>query len=254
MNGNENDNPKVKKDSIQRYFFWITMTIEIILAIMLVGIMVYFIIGTACSDVKDKNLDIFSAIGMGLIILWIAIMVVYYSWAIYFYNVNLGLTDDDWQKIEATDNTHPSVQSRMVNPEKTESLGLPPGTVRGTIAITVLVGGLALFITSLGRNNILSSNQILVDYFDFFKNAFLMMIAFYFGAKSLETLVAPKDKPGTAPPPPPPPPPPDPQAPPEPPAPPQSPDPANPGQQPPQPADPGDLPDPPEPDPAVINP
>lgn len=187
MNGNETEGKKPPNDTIQRYFFRITLAIEIILGILLIGLLVYFVMG-------KTTLDIYSTIGIGLIIVWIGILVVYYSWAIYFYNVNLGLTDNDWEKIEDSGNTDPSVKNRLVNPEKGESLGLPAGTIRGTIALTVLVGGLALFIASLGRNNILKENQVLVDFFDFFKNAFLMMIAFYFGAKSLELMVSPKAK------------------------------------------------------------
>ena len=187
MNGNDTAGKKVPNDTIQKYFFRITLAIEIIFFLLLILLLVGYLKGKA-------NLDIFSTIGIGLLIVWIAIMVLYYSWAIYFYNINLGLTDADWDKIEDSGNTDPSVFNRTSNPEKGESLGLPSGTVRATIALTILVGGLALFITSLGKNNILTSNQNLVDYFDFFKSAFLMMIAFYFGGKSLETLVAPKPK------------------------------------------------------------
>jgi hypothetical protein len=187
MNGNETEVKKESGDTIQKYFFRITLAIEIILSILLVGLLVYFIMG-------KTTLDIYSTIGIGLIIVWIGIMVLYYSWAIYFYNVNMGLTDNDWKKIEDSGNTDPSVKNRVANPEKGESLGLPAGTIRGTIALTVLVGGLALFIASLGRNNVLKENQVLVDFFDFFKSAFLMMIAFYFGAKSLELMVSPKPK------------------------------------------------------------
>ena len=187
MNGNETEGKKESSDTIQKYFFRVTLAIEIILSILLLGLLVYFIMG-------KTTLDIYSTIGIGLIIIWIGIMVLYYSWAIYFYNVNMGLTDNDWKKIEDSGNTDPSVKNRVANPEKGESLGLPAGTIRGTIALTVLVGGLALFIASLGRNNILKENQVLVDFFDFFKSAFLMMIAFYFGAKSLELMVSPKPK------------------------------------------------------------
>jgi len=187
MNGNETLGKGVQKDTIQKYFFRITLIIEIVLAILLFFLLAGYFLG-------KTPLDIFSTIGIAIIILWIAIMVLYYSWAIYFYNVNMGLTDNDWQKIEDSGNTNPTVETRVANPEQGESLGLPAGTVRGTIALSILVGGLALFIASLGRNNVFRENQVLVDYFDFFKSAFLMMIAFYFGGKSLESLIAPKPK------------------------------------------------------------
>jgi hypothetical protein len=187
MNGNETDGKKTQRDNTQKYFFRITLAIEIILGALLIALLISFMAG-------KPQLDIYSTVGIGLIILWIAIMVLYYSWAIYFYNVNLGLTDNDWRKIDESGNTDASVQTRTSNPEKGESLGLPAGSVRATIALSILVGGLALFIASLGRNNVLRDNQVSVDYFDFFKSAFLMMIAFYFGGKSLETLVSPKPK------------------------------------------------------------
>ena len=74
------------------------------------------------------------------------------------------------------------------NPHKTESLGLPNGTVRATIAISLMVGGLAMMIASLGMPDRLKTNEFFIDNFEFFKTAFLMMIAFYFGNKSLDFL------------------------------------------------------------------
>jgi hypothetical protein len=74
------------------------------------------------------------------------------------------------------------------NPFYDQTLGLPPGTVRGTIALTLLVCGVAFVIAALNMKNSVAENTVLVDNFDFFKKAFLMMIAFYFGTKSLEIL------------------------------------------------------------------
>ena len=187
MNGTETKDKNVTRDKIHKYFFRITLAIEIIFLILLFGLLIYSLTG-------QIKLDIYGTLAIGLVLVWIAILVLYYAWAIYFYNINLGLTDADWQKIEDSGNNDPSVFNRTSNPEKGESLGLPAGTVRATIALTILVGGLALFIASLGRNTMLKENQVMVDYFDFFKSAFLMMIAFYFGGKSLETLVSPKPK------------------------------------------------------------
>ena len=63
-----------------------------------------------------------------------------------------------------------------------------PGTVRGTISITLLVGSLSMAIASLGMDYVIKEDSFIADHFDFFKTAFLMMIAFYFGNKSLEML------------------------------------------------------------------
>jgi len=76
-------------------------------------------------------------------------LICYYVWALYFYNINLGWSDDKWtrfrgQKEDASDTT----AAPNENPHSEETLGLPPGTVRGTIALTLLVGGLALTIAT----------------------------------------------------------------------------------------------------------
>jgi len=47
-----------------------------------------------------------------------------------------------------------------------------------------------MILVSFNTKNIVKDNETFIDNFDFFKNAFLMMIAFYFGQKSLETLLS----------------------------------------------------------------
>ena len=74
------------------------------------------------------------------------------------------------------------------NPHERDSLGLPPGTIRGTIALTILVGGLAVTIKALSYSEQYDGDSLIVDHFEFFKEAFLMVIAFYFGTKGLEIL------------------------------------------------------------------
>lgn len=124
-----------------------------------------------------------------IIVAWIVMLICYYVWAIYFYNINLGWSDDKWRRARDTEED-PSAETDAPNrnPHSEETLGLPPGTVRGTIALTLLVGGLALTVGSFGMETSISSNQVLVDNFDFYKEAFIMMIAFYFGVKSLDIL------------------------------------------------------------------
>lgn len=56
------------------------------------------------------------------------------------------------------------------------------------IAFTLLFGAIAILVANLAPNSSLGANSLLVDQYDFFKTAFLMMIAFYFGARSLEFL------------------------------------------------------------------
>jgi len=74
------------------------------------------------------------------------------------------------------------------NPNSDETLGLPPGTVRGTIALSVLVIAMAMMIASLAMPPSMPKDEVMVDHFEFLKTGFVMVIAFYFGSKSLEIL------------------------------------------------------------------
>lgn len=177
---------EINKDKIGKYFFRTTICIEIILLVLLT-IVIFF------HDSFGVKMNLYSVMGVSLIILWVGVLIAYYAWAIYFYNINLGLTDLDWEKIEASREGDSPLADREDNPHDEQTLGLPPGTVRGTIAITLLVGALAMTLVLFGDGNRLKDNEIFVDNFDFFKTAFLMMIAFYFGQKSLEYLLPKKD-------------------------------------------------------------
>ncbi|MDX9883499.1 MAG: hypothetical protein RBS73_15665 [Prolixibacteraceae bacterium] len=134
--------------------------------------------------------QLYNLIAMGLMLLWIGLLVAYYAWAIYFYNINLGLTNQDWAEIRERKQYIPegAIEVPSENPHAAQTLGLPPGTLRGTIALTLLVGGIAMAIASLGMDPAVKVDSLVVDNFDFFKTAFLMMIAFYFGNKALEII------------------------------------------------------------------
>ncbi len=131
----------------------------------------------------------------GMIISWIISLIVYYTWAIYFYNINMGWTDADWEELEIKKDGQPGLldDEPIINPHSTETLGLPPGTVRATLALSLLVGGFSLMLASLELPYKLEQNQFFIDNYDFLKTAFLMMVAFYFGNKSLEYLQPPKE-------------------------------------------------------------
>lgn len=129
------------------------------------------------------------AIAIAILVTWFTVLLIYFSWAIYFYNVNLGLTNDEWEQIQNQDGYDPKTHTPS-NPHKNETLGLPNGTVRGTIALTLLVCGIALMIFGFDKDyaKVLATPS----QFDFFITAFQMMIAFYFGNKALDVF---KDKP-----------------------------------------------------------
>ena len=153
----------------------------IFLFLLILAILVGYIL-------DQQHGSVFDFAAVGIMILWICLMVGYYAWAIYFYNINLGLTNEDWAEIRAKSELDPSsVEVREDNPHQTQSLGLPPGTIRGTLTLTLLIAALALTISYLGDKGG-NERSFYADNMEFFKTAFLMMIAFYFGSKSLEYL------------------------------------------------------------------
>lgn len=156
-----------------------------ILLVVLVSLSFHWLWSGTHPDHKPVE-DIYQNLAVSVIISWIIFLIAYYMWAIQFYNINLGWTDKDWEKKELSPAS--SEKEPEENPNAAESLGLPPGTVRATIALSLLVAGLAMTIASFSMNNTFPANALFVDHFEFFKTAFLMMIAFYFGAKSLEIL------------------------------------------------------------------
>jgi hypothetical protein len=151
-------------------------------------------------------------------LLWILGVVVYLVWAIRFYVHNYGLSDHEWkvlnpevyatagkemQKYQAIranslavsgscetidapqTASNPSPNCPPVcapdrNPYQGESFGLPPGTIRGILALSAMVA--FLLIEAL---NIFSPNNLEGDFKELI-TVFEMVIAFYFGAKAID--------------------------------------------------------------------
>lgn len=164
--------------------------------VILVGVTfaVYMIFERPATNAEP---NLYSSLATALVINWMIVLVSYYIWAIQFYSVNMGWSISAWKRNSEVTEPEARKKTPEVNPHQEESLGLPAGTVRGTIAITLLVGSLAMMIASLGMDSRLNQNEFFVDNFEFFKTAFLMMIAFYFGNKSLEFLKDRKQVHGT---------------------------------------------------------
>ena len=184
--------PKVKDrnpnfNPYHTFFFRGTLILSIILVI-------FAVLGALFVYVEHDNL--FQALGLATIVIWIALFLIYFMWSVYHYNINYGLTDQDWQRIY----DFRDMQSKGIpvkpsdlempeyNPYKSQTFGLPPGTVRGMIAFTLLMGGMSLLIVSFGTQYTGVDAALLSQQFEFFETAFLMMIAFYFGDKSLKYL------------------------------------------------------------------
>ena len=180
-NENKNNNP------YHTFFFRGTVILTSLLTL-------FGIFGSFFVYVEHGNL--FQAVGLATAIIWIAVFLIYFMWSVYFYNINYGLTDEDWNRIyEAKERQREglSIQEGELdvpqhNPFRSQTFGLPPGTVRGMIAFTLLMGGMSLLITSFGTGYSGVDIALLRQQFEFFETAFLMMIAFYFGDRSLKYL------------------------------------------------------------------
>ncbi|WP_420575189.1 hypothetical protein [Ekhidna sp.] len=182
---------KKKPDSMSKFFFWgIRVIIFILLALGAFGVMMVF-------ETNTGEEAVFKAIALGIVTLWACIFLSYFIWAVYYYNVNLGLTDEEWNKIyQAKEDKRQGnfydpddIEAEpKYNPYKDETFGMPNGTVRGMIAFSLLFGAIALLVVSFGMTNEIDSSSLFWDQYEFFKTAFLMMIAFYFGSRSLQYL------------------------------------------------------------------
>ncbi|MEX2593464.1 MAG: N-acetylmuramidase domain-containing protein [Anditalea sp.] len=182
-----------EEDSVEQenpyhgFFFRGTVVLTMILILMGIfgGFFVY---------VEHNNL--FQAIGLMTALIWIGAFLMYFMWSVYHYNINYGITDKDWNKIFEAEKRHqqgfpvnPSeLEAPKYNPYRSQTFGLPPGTVRGMIAFTLLIGGMSLLVVSFGTEYTGAELALVRQQFEFFETAFLMMIAFYFGDKSLKYL------------------------------------------------------------------
>lgn len=181
------------------------LNISLILVLVLIEVFIIHLIYTITpkdfSFYDNANQIIrpsaFQFIPIVLILGWTGLLIGYYAWAIYFYSINFGFTNEEWQRMRLRvsdahmrkslgETVEPTeLQLPNSNPYKDETFGLPPGTVRGTIALSLVVGGFALLIFSMNPTNKENSEQF-VKLFEFFTQAYIMMIAFYFGSSSLK--------------------------------------------------------------------
>jgi len=167
---------------------------SIIVAIIVVFILIG-IIGSV--SLKANDVSIYKILAFNILLVWLCIMLCYFIWAVKFYTINYGITDNEWDKIyNAKENRRTGkpynpediAEEPKENPYKEESFGFPTGTVRGMLAFTLLFGAIALLIVSFDPELFENQHSFFIDQFEFFKTAFLMMIAFYFGTRSLKYL------------------------------------------------------------------
>lgn len=151
------------------------------------------------------GLDIYDQISLTILLAWMGVLSCYLAWGIYFYNFNFARSAEFWQRFrdkaieyaDRTDKTDTDVYEELeaprANPYASETFGLPPGTIRGTLALTILMGGISLFVSLFSEDTPFADVQF-YSYFQFFEDAFLMVIAFYFGTKGLEIIKRSSDE------------------------------------------------------------
>ena len=186
---------KTERNSMYKIFFY--GICGIIVALILIGVWgVYALHNSA-----------FHSIAMAVIILWACVFLGYFMWGVYFYNINLGITEEEWERIEENKrkksrgeyySEEEIKEEPRFNPYADQTFGLPPGTVRGMIAFTLLFGSISMLIMSIGSKDCNECQAVIRDQYEFFKTAFLMMIAFYFGTRALEYLQPGKSDRGSA--------------------------------------------------------
>jgi hypothetical protein len=160
---------------------------------LILGLLIYRVLNVP--DAADMGgISIPEKLALIVILAWMALLIAYYSWQVYFYNYNYGKSSDFWKKFiqksrETGHKTEAQLYEELAAPNKNpfydQTFGLPPGTVRGTLALTVMVGGLCLLILLIGGSDIFATNPRELN---FFEQAFLMVIAFYFGTKGFEIM------------------------------------------------------------------
>lgn len=143
-----------------------------------------------------------SGIVFWLFIAWMIGVIVYYWWAIRHYNLNWGLSPQEWKMLHPetyckdaaeiadfqkrraalVERTGKALVEPSSNPYEKDSFGLPPGTVRGTLALTALVG----FVLVQAQSMI--SPTSMDGHFEQLNTVFKMVMAFYFGSRALEML------------------------------------------------------------------
>src|SRR5688572_31977269 len=123
--------PKSDRSTMYKVFFYGVCIIIVIL--IFVGVWGFYAL-------HDSGLQksAFHSVALAVIILWACVFLGYFIWGVYFYNINLGLTEEEWEKIDANKLkksrgehfSEEEVNSEPAdNPYKDQTFGLPPGTV-----------------------------------------------------------------------------------------------------------------------------
>lgn len=195
--GGKRIHPPERKKSKSRKLLRFSSTTILILALLVFEltllVLIAMLILVLPLRLGDQATSLFTLLPLVLVFGWLGLLTGYLAWCTHFYNYNFGRSEAFWNKFvarcidaEAEGRTENDVYNELAaprqNPYAAETFGIPPGTVRGSIALTILVAGLGLLIALIG------GNRPGENYFEFFETAFLMVVAFYFGTKGLSIL------------------------------------------------------------------
>lgn len=121
---------------------------------------------------------------------WFLIMLGLLFYGLYRFHFTGGLGRQKYRQLvdefdeDSAIPLHERVARYPQNPYKNETFGLPPGTVRGFLTLTLLIGNcLVLYVGHYAPPSWVFDQRV-----DFITTAFLMMIAFYFGSKAVDVL------------------------------------------------------------------
>lgn len=149
------------------------------------------IITAIIAFVRDSD-QFFFNLAASVLVSWILTVICFYIWAIYYFHIHLAVGEDELNHLDAQSQDLGKAvafgNKLLKNPHLGETLGLPKGTIRGTMALSLLIAGLSLLIASLEMDQTFDANSLFVDNYEFIKTAFLMVIAFYFGHKSITAI------------------------------------------------------------------
>ena len=165
---------------------------KLITVILILGYMLLVGFITAIiAFVRDSD-QFFFNLAASVLVSWILTVIIFYIWAIYYFHIHLAVGEDELNHLDAQSQDLGKAvafgNKLLKNPHLGETLGLPKGTIRGTMALSLLIAGLSLLIASLEMNQTFDANALFVDNYEFIKTAFLMVIAFYFGHKSIAAI------------------------------------------------------------------
>ena len=142
-------------------------------------------------DEYEKNKDSYSTavfVFTVVMCLWFFVMTILLFWGLNRFHFTAGLGKEKYAELVAIIDhdeeipIHERQDYYPKNPYQNESFGLPKGTIRGFLTLTLLVMNCFVIYMSLFA----PPGRLYDDRIEYLTTAFLMMIAFYFGSRAVD--------------------------------------------------------------------